>query len=84
LPQAVSHGILPRMPRRSKKILMAREKEAQDQMLVLTEMTPINVPDQVLRQVDEETKRLESMSDEELQGTTAAQMDSLKLVSIGD
>jgi len=53
-------------------------------MLVLTEMTPINVPDQVLRQVDEETKRLESMSDEELQGTTAAQMDSLKLVSIGD
>ena len=55
------------MPRRSRKLLKAREEEAQRQMLALLSMTSVNLSDEDLRQVEEEIQRVELMTDAELQ-----------------
>jgi len=55
------------MPRRSKKILKAREEKAHEQWWALLEMTPLNVSEDELRRVEEEIAQIESMTDEELQ-----------------
>jgi hypothetical protein len=67
LSQTVHHGILPRMPRRSKKILTARHHKAQEQMLALLEMTPAKISEEYLRRAEEEIARFEPMSDKELE-----------------
>src|SRR5262245_59008040 len=54
------------MPRRSLKSLQAREEKAQQQMLALLYMTPVNLSGEDLRKVEEEIERIESMTDEDL------------------
>jgi hypothetical protein len=54
------------MPRRSKKVLEAREKKAQEQFLTLLCMTPSTLSEEDLRQAEQEIARIESMTDEEL------------------
>jgi hypothetical protein len=54
------------MPRRSKKVLEAKEKKAQEQFLILLCMTPSTLAEEDLRQAEQEIARIESMSDEEL------------------
>ena len=54
------------IPRRSRKVLMARQEKAQEQMSALMGMTPVNISEEDLRWAEEEFQKIESMTDAEL------------------